>query len=83
MSALAALLILCLDAAPPTAAQSPSPVSLAGQLLVAAPAMTDPRFDRTVILVVRHDKAGAFGIVVNRPMAERPLAALLEMLGDK
>ena len=45
--------------------------------------MADPRFDRTVILVVRHDKAGAFGIVVNRPMAERPLAALLEMLGEK
>jgi putative transcriptional regulator len=33
--------------------------------------------------MVRHDKDGAFGIVINRPIAERPLAELLDMLGDK
>jgi putative transcriptional regulator len=33
--------------------------------------------------MVRHDKDGAFGIVVNRPVGERPLAALLETLGEK
>ena len=45
--------------------------------------MGDPRFQRTVILMVRHNKDGAFGIVVNRPIGERPLAGLLEMLGEK
>jgi len=45
--------------------------------------MGDPRFARTVILMVRHDTDGAFGIVINRPIAERPLAELLAMLGDK
>jgi len=57
--------------------------SLAGQLLIAAPTMGDPRFFQTVILMVRHDHNGAMGIVVNRPLGARPLAALLEALGDK
>ena len=72
-------LALLLAAPPPTAAQAP--VSLAGQLLVASPSMGDPRFERTVILMVRHDKDGAFGIVVNRPAGERPLAELV--LGER
>ena len=74
---------LCLVAALPATAQSPAPASLAGQLLVASPSMGDPRFQQTVILMVRHNKDGAFGIVVNRPIGERPLAGLLEMLGEK
>ena len=76
-------LVLCLDAVLPISAQTQAPGSLAGQLLVASPSMADPRFDRTVILIVRHGSDGAFGIVVNRPVGERPAAALLEMLGEK
>jgi putative transcriptional regulator len=72
-----------LDRAAPTAAQAPATGSLAGQLLVASESMTDPRFARSVILMVQHDKKGAFGIVINRPVDERPLAELLEMLGEK
>jgi putative transcriptional regulator len=34
-------------------------------------------------LMVQHDKDGALGIVINRPVGERPLAALLETLGEK
>jgi putative transcriptional regulator len=85
ISALTAMLAsaLYLGAALPTAAQTPTPASLAGQLLVASPSMGDPRFARTVIVMVRHDKDGAFGIIVNRPIGERPLAGLLEMLGEK
>jgi putative transcriptional regulator len=65
------------------AAPDPSdPGSLAGQLLIAAPTMSDPRFAHTVILMVRHDQAGAFGIVINRPVGERSIAALLEAAGD-
>jgi putative transcriptional regulator len=54
--------------------------SLAGQLLVASPGMGDPRFAETVILMVRHNKMGAFGIVINRPIEERSLASLLQEL---
>ncbi len=72
-----------LDAALPKPQLSPESVSLTGQLLVASTTMRDPRFQRTVILVVRHNESGAFGIVINRPVGERPLARLLEKLGEK
>jgi putative transcriptional regulator len=64
-------------------ANSPKFASLAGQVLIATPAMRDPRFERSVILVVRHNKDGAFGIVINRPVGERSLASLLAAFGDK
>lgn len=56
--------------------------SLAGQLLIASPSMGDPRFARTVILMVRHDRRGALGIVINRPIDDRPIAQILEALGE-
>jgi putative transcriptional regulator len=40
--------------------------SLRGQLLIASPALIDPNFRRTVVLVVAHDEDGAVGIVLNR-----------------
>jgi putative transcriptional regulator len=82
--ALAALLAL-IAARSPIAAQQPDEkfVSLAGQFLVATPSMEDPRFARTVILIARHNKDGAFGLIINRPAAERPLSQLLEALGEK
>lgn len=55
--------------------------SLKGQLLIATPAMRDPRFERAVILMVRHDGDGAMGLVINRPVGEKPLAELLAVLG--
>lgn len=73
-----------LNAALPTGPQeAPARTSLAGQFLVAAPEMGDPRFERTVILIVEDDAAGALGIVVNRPVGEQPLANLLEAVGEK
>jgi putative transcriptional regulator len=63
--------------------EAPTPSSLAGQLLVAAPQMGDARFYHAVILVVRHDRNGALGIVINRPVEDRSLASLLEALGQK
>jgi putative transcriptional regulator len=56
------------------------PSSLAGHLLVATPAMRDP-FDHAVILMAQHNRDGALGIVINHPVATRPIAELIEALG--
>src|SRR4051794_26604457 len=41
--------------------------STKGQLLVASPALVDPNFDRTVILMLEHTAEGALGLELNRP----------------
>jgi putative transcriptional regulator len=41
--------------------------SLRGQLLIASPALVDPNFHRTVILLAEHTDEGAMGLVLNRP----------------
>jgi len=41
--------------------------SVRGQLLVAGPALLDPNFWRTVVLIVEHNEEGALGLVLNRP----------------
>lgn len=38
-----------------------------GKLLVANPAMPDPNFDRTVVLLLEHNREGALGLILNRP----------------
>ena len=38
-----------------------------GMFLLAAPGLSDPRFARTVILLLEYDETGALGLVVNRP----------------
>jgi putative transcriptional regulator len=73
---------IALFAAPSNPAEAPPP-SLRGQLLIATPAMRDTRFDRAVILMVRHDGDGAMGIVINRPLGEKPLADLLAAFGTR
>jgi len=55
--------------------------SLAGQLLIAAPEMGDPRFRQTVILMVQHTTQGALGIAINRPVEDVPVTRLLDSLG--
>jgi putative transcriptional regulator len=77
------LLAALASAAQPAPEAPPPHASLAGQLLVATPSIGDPRFHQAVILMVRHDQTGAFGLVVNRPLGERPLASLLAALGDR
>ena len=44
-----------------------TPSSWAGSLLVATPALGDPSFHRSVVLLLDHDEDGALGVVVNRP----------------
>jgi putative transcriptional regulator len=41
--------------------------SLRGKLILAAPALKDPNFDRTVVLIAEHSDEGAMGLVLNRP----------------
>lgn len=43
-----------------------SELSLAPTLLLAMPQMTDPNFARSVVLLCRHEREGAMGLVVNR-----------------
>jgi putative transcriptional regulator len=38
-----------------------------GKLLVATPPLTDPNFDRTVVLLLEYGDDGALGIILNRP----------------
>jgi putative transcriptional regulator len=72
-----------LKAALPTPDQLPRERdALAGQFLIAAPWMGDPRFVQAVVLMLRHDSNGALGLVINHPLGEQPLARLLGMLGD-
>jgi putative transcriptional regulator len=54
---------------------------LTGQLLVATPEMRDPRFVETVIYMVKHSAEGAFGLVINRPLAKGPVEDLLKGFG--
>ena len=64
-----------LRAALPGPDEAPARPSLAGQLLVAAPWIGDPRFERAVILIVEDGPDGAVGIVINKPIGEQPLAS--------
>jgi putative transcriptional regulator len=41
--------------------------SLRGRLLVASPALLDPNFHRTVVVIAEHTEEGAMGLVLNRP----------------
>ncbi|MCX5312818.1 YqgE/AlgH family protein [Streptomyces sp. NBC_00154] len=41
--------------------------SLTGRLLVATPALSDPNFDRAVVLLLDHDEEGSLGVILNRP----------------
>ncbi len=57
--------------------------SLRGQLLVAGPALLDPNFARSVVLIGDHDEEGALGVILNRVLpvsvqdAAPPLAGLV------
>jgi putative transcriptional regulator len=44
--------------------------SLEGHLLVACPQLADPNFARSLVLMIQHNQEGAFGLVVNHPIAK-------------
>ncbi|HEX6116825.1 MAG TPA: YqgE/AlgH family protein [Solirubrobacterales bacterium] len=55
--------------------------SLRGKLLVASPALVDPNFARSVVLITEHNDEGAMGIVLNRP-ADALVTEVLPDLAD-
>ena len=61
--------------------QDSSQSSLSGQLLVAMPQMSDPRFARTVVYLCAHSADGAMGLVVNRLIDSLSFESLLAQLG--
>ena len=81
MAALLLAVVLVATAAADERAATSSRRSLTGRLLVATDALRDQRFARTVIYLVRHDAEGAFGLVVNLPIAEVPFERALRPLG--
>ena len=67
------------------AGENASVGSLRGQLLVAGPALDDPNFRRTVVLIGEHGDEGAMGVVLNRPSTVTVADAvppLAELVGD-
>lgn len=55
--------------------------SLSGRLLIASPWIGDPRFERTLILLCKHSKRGAMGLVVNKPLDGLTLPEILDQMG--
>jgi len=42
-------------------------MNLSNHLLVSVPQVEDPHFERSVVLICRHDEDGAMGIIINHP----------------
>ncbi|MCB5408616.1 YqgE/AlgH family protein [Pseudogemmobacter faecipullorum] len=56
-------------------------MELAGKVLVAMPAMEDPRFIRSVVLICAHGPDSAMGLILNKPSQELNFDGLLRHLG--
>jgi putative transcriptional regulator len=54
-------------------------MSLRGQLIISSPALVDPNFRRTVVLITHHDEEGAMGLVLTRPSEVRVEDAVPEL----
>jgi putative transcriptional regulator len=66
-----------------TGAEPTKSGKLAGRLLVAAPGMQDPRFVKTVIIMVHHNERGAMGVIVNRRVAAEVASMVLDRFVGK
>lgn len=56
-------------------------LDLTGMMLIATPAIGDPRFARSLIYICAHSDSGAFGLVVNRPVPMLRFGSVLEQIG--
>lgn len=55
------------DSDPPRAGPAPLDAPAKGVFLVASRDMPDPRFQRSVIVILHHGEEGTLGVIVNRP----------------
>lgn len=53
---------------------------LGGRLLIAMPTMSDPNFEKTVVLICHHTPETAMGIVINRALGGMTFERLLKQL---
>lgn len=73
------LFLLCMMSGDPAAAAGPATAGESlrpGTFLISTPHLRDPNFYQTVVLLVTYGKAGASGVIVNRP-TDVPLAQAL------
>jgi putative transcriptional regulator len=56
-------------------------LDLTGKLLIAMPAMSDPRFVRAVVFICAHSPDGAMGLIINKPVPDLRLRSLLDQIG--
>ena len=52
--------------------------SVKNNFLIATEKMSDDRFKKTVIAMLENDAEGAWGLVINKPLGEIPLALLID-----
>ncbi len=57
-----------------------SQIDLTGKLLIAMPGMSDPRFEKSVVLMCAHTPDAAMGLIVNKPIPELSFSDLLKQL---
>ena len=55
--------------------------SFSNSLLLATPAMDDPRFRFSVIYMINHDSTGAMGLIINKAQPGLLISDLLEQIG--
>ena len=52
--------------------------SVKNHFLIATKKMKDNRFEKTVIVMLENDKDGAWGLVINKPIGQMPIALLID-----
>ena len=57
--------------------------SVKNNFLVATDKMRDPRFANTVIVMLKNDESGSFGLVINKPLGFIPLGSLINKVEDQ
>lgn len=55
-------------------------LNLEGKLLVAMPAMGDPRFAHSVVLMCVHSQKGGMGLIINKPSTDIRMSDVLDQL---
>jgi len=64
----------------PNPQHSDDRLDLTGKLLIAMPAMSDPRFARSVVFMCAHSEDGAMGLIINKPATDLSLRGLLQQV---